>query len=309
MVLIIVLLTLILLLCLLCYVCFRLACVRGRNIDRTREELTEENPLYPYRQMFKEAGEWLDTLETEPLEITSFDGLRLHGEFINKNSKKTIILMHGYRSHWRGDFGIALPFYLELGFNLLMVDQRCHGKSQGRYITYGAHERFDCRDWIKAVIEKVGPDSEVFLSGMSMGASTVLLAAGLELPPQVKGIVADCGFTCGYDIVKNTAQSVVRFMPKIIMDSVNFLCRIFANFDLKESNTLVAMQRCKTPILFIHGTHDTFVPCEMTLRNHGTCAAKKELLTVRGAEHGMSYLIEEERCRETLKNFINKYSN
>ena len=216
--------------------------------------------------------------------------------------------MHGYRSAWRGDFGIAMPFYLEQGFNLLVCDQRCHGQSEGRYITYGAHEKYDCRDWINAAIEKTGPDCEIFLSGMSMGAATVLLAAGLQLPPQVRGIIADCGFTCGYDILKNTAKNMVKFTPGFMIDFINFYCRIFAGFDLKEGNTLVAMKSCQTPILFIHGTHDTFVPCEMTLRNHDTCQSKKELLIVRGAEHGMSYLIEEERCKEALKAFIKKHS-
>ncbi len=303
-----VILTLILLFVLLCYVCFRVACIRGRHIDRTREVILPNDPLYPYRERFSEAGRWLDTLEYQPMEITSFDGLKLCGKFLDRGAKRTIILMHGYHSAWRGDFGIALPFYLDLGFNVLLCDQRSHGKSEGRYITYGVHEKFDCRDWINELLKKQGEDTEIFLSGMSMGAATVLMAAGLPLPPQVKGIIADCGFTSGYDIVKITAKSINRYIPGFIVDCVNFFCRVFGNFDLKEGNTQTALQVSQKPILFIHGTHDSFVPCEMTLRNYATCASPKELLIVRGAEHGMSYLLEEDRCRETLKQFVEKYS-
>lgn len=291
---------------LLCYVCFRIACVRSQNIDRTCDEIPSGSPLFPYRDRFKAAGAWLDSLNTQPLNIESFDGLRLHGEFIDQNSDRTIILMHGYRSAWRGDFGIALPYYMELGFNVLVCDQRCHGKSEGRYITYGVFEKYDCRDWINEVIRLKGTASKIFLSGMSMGASTVLMATELGLPKQVKGVIADCGFTSGYDIVKLATKLINRHIPKFIVDCINFFCRIFAGFDLKEGNTLNAMQVCDKPILFIHGTHDTFVPCEMTMRNYAACVSKKELLTVRGAEHGMSYLLEEERCKATLKSFIEK---
>lgn len=300
-------LTIAVLFILLCYVCFRVACVRSQNIDRTRDEIPSGSPLFPYRDRFKTAGAWLDSLKTQPLSIESFDGLKLHGEFIDQNSDRTIILMHGYRSAWRGDFGIALPYYLELGFNVLVCDQRCHGKSEGRYITYGVFEKFDCHDWINEVIRLKGPDSKIFLSGMSMGAATVLMATELGLPSQVKGIISDCGFTSGYDIVKLTTKGINRHIPLFIVDCINFFCRIFAGFDLKEGNTLNAMQVCDKPVLFIHGTHDTFVPCEMTMRNYATCVSKKELLTVRGAEHGMSYLLEEERCKATLKAFVEKY--
>lgn len=300
--------TLALLFALLCYVCFRIACVRSNNVDRTVDEIPKGSPLFPYRDRFKAAGEWLDSLETQPLEIESFDGLRLHADYLHVGSRRTIILMHGYRSAWRGDFGIALPYYMELGFNILLCDQRCHGLSEGRYITYGAHEKYDCRDWVKEVIRREGEDCEIFLSGMSMGAATVLMATELGLPRQVKGIISDCGFTSGYDIVKLTTKGINRYIPTFIVDCINFFCRLFANFDLKESNTLKAMQVCDKPILFIHGTSDTFVPCEMTLRNYATCVSPKELLTVRGAEHGMSYLLEEERCKAVLKSFIEKNS-
>ena len=214
--------------------------------------------------------------------------------------------MHGFHST-KSDFCLALKNYRNLGFNLMLIDQRCHSRSEGRYITFGIKEKYDCRDWVNAILEKYGEDMDIVLSGISMGASTVLMASGLELPKNVKCIIADSGFTSGWDIVRNTAKSINRHIPNFLVEMVNLLCRVFADFDLKEDNTLLALKKCELPVLFIHGTADPIVPCEMTLRNHAVCHSPKELVTVVGAGHGMGYLIEPERCSKAIESFLEKY--
>ncbi len=304
----VILITIVVLYLLLCYVCFRMAVLRSRPNDRTKEVFAADNPLYPFQQRFIDGGKWVDEQELEPIEITSFDGLKLHADLLkNNDSKKFAIVFHGYHSSYRGDFSISLPYYQELGFNLLLVDQRSHGRSEGRYLSYGILEKFDCRDWAYEIVRRFGEDCQIVLSGMSMGASTVMLAAGLELPPQVKAITADCGFTCGFDIVKNTAKSINRYIPDFVIHTANLFCRIFAGFDLREDNTQLSLQKSKVPVLFIHGTHDTFVPCEMTLRSYAACKSEKQLLTVAGAGHGMSYLIDEPLVKKTMKEFFEKH--
>lgn len=293
---------------LLCYVNFRMAIIRSRPTDRTKEVFAFDNPLYPYQQRFIDGGKWMDEQELEPIEITSFDGLKLHADLLKLNdSKKFAIVFHGYHSSYRGDFSISLPYYRELGFNLLLVDQRSHGRSEGRYLSYGILEKYDCRDWARELVRRFGEDCQIVLSGMSMGASTVMMATGLELPPQVKAITADCGFTSGFDIVKNTAKSINRYIPDFVIHTTNLFCRIFAGFDLRDDNTQLALQKSKVPVLFIHGTHDTFVPCEMTLRSYAACKSEKQLLTVAGAGHGMSYLIDEPLVKKTMKEFFEKH--
>ena len=295
---------------LLCYVCFRVAAVRGRPSDRTRDAFRSDDALAPFESRFRKAGAWLDQQKTESIFIKSFDGLRLHADYLPlEGSKKTIIAMHGYHSSYRSDFSIVLPYYRELGYNILLVDQRAHGKSEGRYLSYGILEKYDVLSWVDELNRRFPETEVIILDGISMGASTVLMATGLELPENVKAVVADCGFSGGWDIVNLTAKNINRHIPRPVLSTVNFFCRIFADYDLRDDNTLLAMQKCKIPVLFIHGTGDTFVPCEMTLRNYATCRAPKELLTVVGAEHGMSFLRNEELCRKTLRDFLNKYGN
>lgn len=304
----VILITLVILYLLLCYVCFRMAVVRTRPQDRTKETFSLDNPLYPYQERFRKSGEWLDENDMEEWTITSFDGLKLYADYLPlEGSKKVAILFHGYHSSYRGDFGISVPYYRELGFNILMVDQRSHNRSQGRYLSYGILEKRDCLYWANEVVERIGEDCQIVLSGISMGASTVMLAAGLDLPYQVKAITADCGFTCGYDIVENTAKSVWKHTPRFVIDTVNLFCRIFAGFDLREDNTQHSLSRAKTPMLFIHGTHDSFVPCEMTLRSYAAAKCEKQLLTVAGATHGLSYLVDEPLVKKTLKDFFDKH--
>ncbi len=304
----VILLTVLVLYLLICYVSFRMAVLRSRPTDRTKEVFASDNPLYPYQQRFIDGGAWMDKQELETFTITSFDGLKLYADLLRlEGSKKVAIVFHGYHSSYRGDFSISLPYYRELGFNILLVDQRSHGRSEGRYLSYGILEKYDCRDWANEMVKVFGSDCEIVLSGMSMGASTVMLAAGLNLPPQVKAITADCGFTCGFDIVKNTAKSINRFIPDFVIHTTNLFCRIFAGFDLRGDNTQISLQKSTVPILFIHGTHDTFVPCEMTLRSYAACKSEKQLLTVAGASHGMSFLIDEPLVKKTMKEFFKKH--
>jgi len=293
-----------------CYVGFRMACIRGRGTTYDFANLPRNHPLIPYADMLLETSRKNAELKFETITIETFDGLKLYADYYPlEGSNKTIILMHGYRSAAKNDFCLSIKYYLDLGFNVLLPDQRCHSRSEGRYITYGIREKYDCRDWILKVIEMSGEDIEIVLGGMSMGASTVLLASGLDLPPNVKAITADSGFTSGYDIVKNTAKAMNRHIPSFLIDIINFMCRIFGDFDLKEGNTLEAMQKTKIPIFFVHGTRDTFVPCEMTLRNYATCHAEKELLTVVGAEHGLSFLLDREKYTKVLEAFLQKYTS
>ena len=134
--------------------------------------------------------------DAEDVFLPSYDGLRLHGQLLQQpGAKGTILLFHGYRSSWIIDFSIVLPYYYSLGYNLLAVDERAHGQSEGVYITFGVHERRDAATWAQYAAMHFGLDHPLFLGGLSMGATTVLLASALELPPSVRGVIADCGFS------------------------------------------------------------------------------------------------------------------
>ena len=250
------------------------------------------------------ANQWLRDHGAEDVEARSFDGLRLRGKWVPaKHPIGTIILFHGYRSSYLTDFGGIFQTYHDLGLNLLLVRQRAHGESEGKYITFGVHERKDVLSWIAFHNLTHGADN-VFLGGMSMGASTVLFAAGEDLPENVRGITADCGFTSPAEIIGKVAQSSFHLPAKFAAALLNIYTRVLAGFSLYECDTRQTLKQAKVPILMIHGKADDFVPCWMSQAGFNACASEKQLFLAENAGHGMSYLLEKKRLTATLIDFF-----
>ena len=249
--------------------------------------------------------------DAEDIFLPSQDGLRLHGQLLQQpGAKGTILLFHGYRSSWIIDFSIVLPYYYSLGYNLLAVDERAHGQSEGVYITFGIHERRDAATWAQYAAMHFGPDHPLFLGGLSMGATTVLLASALELPPSVRGVIADCGFSSPEAIMRSVLRAHVKWLPAGPLLALMDICtRAFAGFSIRDASTLDAVSQTKLPILFLHGTADTFVPCAMSQAAYDVCASEKQLILVDGARHGYSYLVDRPRVQAALADFLEKYTS
>lgn len=262
--------------------------------------------LEPYEEIMRSGEEWIRAQPMETVFIQSHDGLKLAAHYLDAHSKKTLILLHGYRSRAYRDFSCVAEYYRSLGFNLLFVDQRAHGESEGKYICFGALERLDCVRWAEYIDRRVG--GEIFLDGISMGASTVLMAAGERLPASVRGIIADCGFTSPGAIMKKVMTTDLRIPSWPLFPMVSLLFRLRAGFDVESPSTVQAMERNRLPVLFLHGTADRFVPCAMTEEAYAACLSEKELILVEGAGHGASYLVDEARCRSALERFLSKHS-
>ena len=160
--------------------------------------------------------------------------------------------------------------------------------------------------WATYACQLFGEEHPILLGGISMGASTVLMASGLDIPGNVRGIIADCGFSSPYDIMDCVIRTRFRGVPvRPTLWLMGIFTRIFAGFGLKEASTFDAVAKSKTPILFIHGTADRFVPPEMSERAYELCAAPKALVLIDGAGHGMSYPVDKERVTASLFAFIN----
>lgn len=250
--------------------------------------------------------EWVTSTPYKEMQITSYDGLKLNGYFFDgkdTDHKKICILFHGYRSNVFHDFCGAAIDYNNNGTDMLLVDQRAHGKSEGKFITMGVKESRDCLEWCKHV-SMLYPDADITLCGISMGATTVLMASALDLPKNVKAVIADCGFTCPYDIVKKVAADM-KLPFGFIYPSMNLAAKIFGGFSLKETSTVKSMDSNNLPILFIHGTGDDFVPYQMTVECYDRCKAAKKLMLIEGADHGYSYLYEYERMYKQEMDWLN----
>lgn len=288
---------------------FRFAVVRKKPAKRKKKSLSASKGLVdldPYQQMMQEGEAWLNAQAMETVQIESHDGLKLSGHFLNIGSRKTIILFHGYRSRAFRDFSCVGDYYKGLGFNLLFVDQRAHGGSEGQFITFGVKERLDCVRWAEYVDRRIG--GEIILDGLSMGATTVLMAAGEKLPESVKGIIADCGFTSPKEIMLKVMEEDLRIRCRPLFRLVALMVKLRARFDVGEYSTIEAMKKNRLPILFIHGTDDKFVPCEMTKTAYEACTSEKSLVLIEGAGHGTSYLKEPETCKAALNDFLEKYT-
>lgn len=263
------------------------------------------------KAMIRDGRAWIQSQEENMSthQIISSDGLRLRGRFLPaKNAKGTIILFHGYRSGSFNDFSCAFRMYHEFGLNIMAVDQRAHGDSEGKYICFGARERFDCAAWAKYVDKMQEGKLPIFLGGISMGATTVMLASELKMPKTVKGIIADCGFTSPWDIIRKVGRDMIKFDPAPFLYLANVFSLWLANFDMKECTTVKALTNTKLPVLFLHGEEDHFVPASMTKRSQKACASENEMLIVPNAGHGYSYLYAPEQCRNALYSFLEKYA-
>lgn len=246
-------------------------------------------------------------LQNKPCEfvtIQSRDGLTLSGRYYHvKDGAPLAIGFHGYRSCWLTDFcgGADIAFQMEQ--NVLLIDERAHGKSQGRSITFGIKERQDLLCWIDYALERFGADIQIILYGVSMGGATVLMASGLELPGNVKGIIADCPYSSPLDIILEVGKQT-GYPPKLIRPFVIWGARIFGGFDVKEISAEEAVKYSKIPILIIHGADDNFVPADMS---EVIAKANPEMITRHtfpGADHALSYMVDTSKYRKLVTDFV-----
>lgn len=270
---------------------FSIAFVKHNFGDTDDMDDPSNSTLQEYRDVIEGGIRFIRTAPHKWVYIKSFDGLRLAARYYDNGSKSTIILMHGYRSSAARDFSCAVKMYLDFGFNVLLCDQRSHGKSEGRLITFGVKERFDAKDWAQYAINELGAES-IVISGLSMGATTALLSLTLGLPPQVKAIAADCGFTSPTDIITKVAKEQFKINAKYVLPILNLFCWIFGGFSMYACDTVTAVKNSDLPIFFIHGKSDSFVPCEMSERAFAVANEKCRIITVNGAEHGLSFLVD-----------------
>lgn len=285
---------------------FIISCVRRKEINWLAEEDILNTPYEKYYQNILAGDRFLKEHGARQVNIKSDDGLILHCDYVPaEDPKGTILLAHGYRSNKCLEFGSVFDFYHNKGLNILVVDQRAHGKSEGKFITFGVKESRDMQAWIRYHNENIGP-YPMILSGLSMGASTMLYLADADLPGNVRGIIADCGFTSPKEIIATVYRRTIHLPAGPSMWAADLFARLFAGFSLAEKNTIASMASSKFPVLLVHGVDDSFVPCDMTQRGYDACTGKKTLLMVDGADHGVSFLVDRARYTQLISEFLDE---
>ena len=278
--------------------------------QKMQDKLTGGLISDPNSKNIIKASREAECLPTEQVDIKGFGDIDLTGRIYHAESpKRVIIAMHGWRSSWQVDFGSTAEFYHNNNCTMVFPDQRGQNGSGGEYIGFGVLERHDCLLWVRYVTERFGNEIPIYLCGVSMGATTVLMTAGFELPQNVKGIIADCGFTSPHDIWEHVLKNNLHLNSKITYPIANYMCKKEANFDGQEYSTLEALRNNEIPVLFINGSSDRFVPLEMTFNNYLATKGAKELLIVPGASHGMSYITDSSAYEKAVVGFFRKCEN
>ena len=273
-------------------ICFLMVFYSKKRVPLGPDEY-EIPPGEIYEAFREDMVEWTKKIRSMPhedMEITSFDGLKLRAKYYEYEAGAPIeILFHGYKGYAERDLSGGVERCFRLGRNVILVDQRASGRSDGHVITFGIREYRDCHSWVRYAIERFGEDVKLIIGGVSMGAATVMMAAGEPLPKNVIGVLADCGYTSPKEIICKVVKDM-KLPPRVFYPFIKLGARIFGRFDLEQTSPIEAMRKCTLPIVFVHGDTDDFVPYSMSVRLCDECTAeKKTLITIKGAGHGLAF--------------------
>ena len=279
---------------------------------KTPEGARELPNTKQYNNVKHKMLELIDMLESTPYEtitVKSHDNLRLFGRLYDKGNNNLIeIAFHGYHGHAILDFCGGSFITREGGISTILVDQRSHENSEGSSVTFGLKERYDVLTWTDYAIKRFGKDVKIILSGVSMGAATVLMACELDLPENVVGIVADCPYSSAKEIIMRVTKHK-KLPVNVMYFFIKLSARIYAGVDIEETSALEAVKHAKVPVLVIHGDDDRLVPYSMGKKIYDACSSDyKKFLTVHGAGHGLSYFVDTDEYTKTVNEFIKKVS-
>lgn len=283
---------------------------RQQELRVDMKEMADEATWEEYKKTIYPAKEWLMAQPLEAVQVTARDGISLKGHYLacEEPGKRLVICLHGYTSNGLSNFCAIAQYYQSMGFDMLIVDHRAHGASEGDYAGFGILDRFDCLKWIEYAIARFGEDTDILLHGISMGASTALMTLGFEnLPVQVKGAVSDCAFTSPYDVFAHIVKRDYKMQPFPMMNFCDMLSQKKAGYRFRDYSTLTALKATDRPVLLIHGEKDNFVPVWMTDQNFEACASPKEKIIVKNAGHGASYYENPKQYEEAVSAFVEKW--
>lgn len=300
-----VLIIIIVLVLLTSFICFMMTFYspKRRKLKEGEYDLPPGKEFEPFYESMKIWIDEMRNLPYEEVEIKSFDGLTLKGKYFeNKKGTPIEIMIHGYKGNAERDMNAGITRAFKVGRNALLIDQRASGLSEGHVITFGVKERKDILKWIDFVIEKFGKDVRIILTGISMGASTSIMTSCENIPSNVIGVLADCGFSSQKEIICKIIKQM-HLPPKLFYPFIKLGGLIFGHFNIDELTPISACKNAKVPIIFFHGDNDNFVPCYMSKEMSKVCNSKNKLVFIPNAEHGLAYPTNPELYISKVKEF------
>ena len=288
---------------LISYICFCIVFRTSKGAKSDGYDLPVGEGYDLYRESMRR---WIDELRATPcreISVKTPDGLTLYGAYYEHTPTSPIeIMFHGYRGSRARDFCVGVERAERVGHSAILVDQRAHGKSDGSVISFGVKERFDVLAWVDFARREF-PGRPIILTGISMGAATVMMASEFDLPAEVICTLADCGYTSPKDIICKVMRDMKlpagAFYPFVRLGAL-----LFGGFDPNSASPVDSLTRAKVPVVFAHGDHDSFVPYEMSVKNHQACISEKKLIIVPTAEHGIAYIVNKDDYVAKLYDFF-----
>lgn len=261
-----------------------------------------------YLPQIKKEKNWLRTQKPESVHVHTEDGLILRGMWLEapRQSRDLVIGIHGYRGRGENDFAALAHFYHDRGFHVLMVDQRAHGCSEGKYIGFGVLDHKDLKKWIQFGTKRLGEEGSIYLHGISTGAAAAILMTGEIIPDSVKGIIADSGFTSPMEIFKHLLSQQSYLPTFLTLQIMKTMIHKHMGYELEVVDIENCVKETEIPILFIHGDNDQFAPIWMGQKMYKECVGEKMFLMIKGAGHGEGYYKAPEQYQRALDTFIEK---
>ncbi len=293
---------------LVAYVCFRMAFYvpTRRPVSADAIDIPEGAAYEPHRADMERWARETKAMPHEAVSVTSFDGLTLRGKYYEYAPDAPIELMvHGYRGNAERDLCGGVQRCFSLGHSALIVNQRASADSDGHVITFGVREYRDVLTWVDFMLDRFGKEVRIILTGISMGAATVMMTADQPFPPNVKGILADCGFTSPKAIIQKVIRQMGLPVP-LAYPFVRLGGLLYGGFDIESRSAAEVLKNSRLPVIFFHGEADGYVPCEMSRENYDVCSSRKRLVTVPDADHGLAYICDPEGYCQAVREFFDE---
>lgn len=281
---------------------------KGFTVDKlpqnTKKEHDEKRDILKNRT--REYTDWFKENSEEVFLLTK-SGIKVHAVLskTQKLSRKYIIMCHGYKGN-AYNLGFQAYNFVKMGYNVLAIDGRASGKTEGKYIGMGSLEKSDLKGYVNFILAR-DPQAQIALYGISMGAAEVMMASADDLPQNVKAIVEDSGYTDVWSMLKRQTRETMHIFPEPILFLASIYAKLVIGLDFKKASAVEAVKKTNIPILFIQGTEDRCIPFEMFDTLYKSCASEKETYVVEGADHMQCDVVDPEKYYRTVGGFLNKY--
>lgn len=280
-------------------------------VARNKKDFINNNTTISKTDPLRKQKLWYRNVKKQTwTETSATDNFKLDANYIkaDKKTNKTIVIAHGFGDD-KSRMGAYAGMFHEMGYNILVPDDRGAGDSQGNYIGFGWPDRLDYLKWIKQVIRKNGSNSQIVMFGVSMGGATTMMVSGEKTPKQVKAFIEDCGYTSVYDEISYQAKQMYNLPTLPLVPAVSAITKVRAGYGFKQASALKQVKKNKKPMLFIHGTNDKFVPTRMVYPLYKADNGPKKLVLFKGAAHAKSYQSNPKKYEKTVSDFLADYFN